>query len=201
MDHDAELQEVTSNGKKATYADLEALPENVVGEIVDGELFAMPRPSLEHSVGTSTLGALLLPAFQLGQGGPGGWWILHEPELHLAEDVLVPDLAGWRSTRLEQPRGAAATVAPDWICEALSPSTATLDRVKKMRIYGRERVGHAWLVDPARRSLEVFAREGDEWRPLGVWSGDDRVRAPPFEALELKLELLWATSAPGGGAG
>mgnify|MGYP000888373224 CR=1 FL=1 len=192
MDHDAELQEVTTRGKRATYADLEALPENVVGELIDGELFAMPRPSLEHAVGTSTLGALLLTAFQLGQGGPGGWWILFEPELHFGEDVLVPDLAGWRSTRLERLSGPAATVAPDWICETLSPSTATLDRVKKMRVYGREGVGHVWLVDPQRRSLEVFVREGAEWRPLGVWSGHDRVCAPPFEALELKLELLWA---------
>lgn len=195
MDHDAELQEVATTGKRATYADLEALPENVVGEIIDGELFAMPRPSLEHAVGTSTLATLLLSAFQLGQGGPGGWWILFEPELHLAEDVLVPDLAGWRSTRLERPSGAAATVAPDWICEVLSPSTVSLDRVKKMRIYGREGVGHAWLVDPQRRSLEVFVLDGDSWRQLGAWSGHDRVRAPPFEALEVKLELLWAASA------
>jgi Uma2 family endonuclease len=194
MDHDADLQEVSTTGKRATYADLEALPENLVGEIVDGELFASPRPSVVHVIGTSTLGALLLPAFQLGRGGPGGWWIADEPELHLTEDVLVPDLAGWRTGRLERPSGVAFTVVPDWICEALSPSTATLDRVRKMRIYGREGVGHAWLVDPLRRTLEVFARDGHDWRPLGVWSGRDRVKAPPFEALELELELLWAAS-------
>ena len=156
---------MSTTGKRATYADLEALPENLVGEIVDGELFASPRPPAEAAVAKSILGALLLPAFHLGRGGPGGWWILDEPELHLAEDVLVPDLAGWRTARFERPSGVAFTVVPDWICEALSPSTATLDRVRKMRSYGREGVGHAWLVDPLRRTLEVFARDGQDWRP------------------------------------
>jgi Uma2 family endonuclease len=195
MDEVATFEDMSGpERKRATYADLAALPENVVGELIDGELFAMPRPSADHSLGTSGLGTLLGAAFQFGLGGPGGWWILDEPELHFGEDVLVPDLAGWRTSRLARPSGPALTVAPDWICEALSPSTAALDRGAKLRVYAREGVAHAWLLDPLGHSLEVYERDGLQWRPLGSWSDQQRVRARPFEQVELFLGLLW----PGG---
>jgi Uma2 family endonuclease len=178
--------------RRATYADLIALPEHLVGEIVDGELVASPRPAARHARAASVLGGTLGPPFDFGQGGPGGWIILYEPELHLSEEVLVPDLAGWRRERMpEMPDEAAFSLAPDWVCEVLSPSTGALDRARKLPIYARERVAHAWLVDPALRTLEVFRREGGGWFLVATFEGDRRVRAEPFDALELDLSLLW----------
>jgi Uma2 family endonuclease len=177
--------------KTATYAELEALPENMVGQIIDGELVAMPRPAMEHSLAATNLLGSLVGPFGQKKGGPGGWWILTEPELHLDSDVLVPDVAGWLRSRLESPSGAYLTVAPDWLCEVLSPSTAQLDRTRKLHIYAREQVGHVWLADPGTRVLEVYERRGEEWLLRLSAGGDARVRAPPFEAVELDLGLLW----------
>lgn len=182
--------------KRATYADVEALPANRVGQLIDGELIALPRPSAEHSLAISALGSDLGAPFGRGRGGPGGWWFLFEPELHLGADVLVPDLAAWRRERLPSPTGPFLAVAPDWICEALSPSTARVDRVEKLRVYAREGVEHVWLLDPAARTLEVLARDGQQWRLLGTWADDERVRAPPFDVLELELAALWAPRPP-----
>ncbi|WP_074949969.1 Uma2 family endonuclease [Myxococcus fulvus] len=181
--------------RPATYEDLLALPEHVVGQIVDGELIVMPRPASPHGRATSRLGGELYGPFERGRGGPGGWFFHDEPELHFRKDVLVPDLAGWRRERMpEIPDVPYFTLAPDWVCEVLSPSTASLDRVRKKRIYAREGVGHVWLVDPKARTLEVFRRDGERWVELGTYSGDERVRAEPFEALELVLSDLWLTS-------
>ena len=130
--------------------------------------------------------------FDRGRGGPGGWRILAEPELHLARDVVVPDLAGWRRERLPRlPDEAYFSVAPDWIGEVLSPSTAALDRVKKLNIYAREQVAHAWLVEPIAQTLEVLRLESGRWVIVGTWAGPAAVRAEPFDALELDLTLLW----------
>jgi Uma2 family endonuclease len=133
--------------------------------------------------------------FHRGRGGPGGWVILDEPELHLGPepDVLVPDLAGWRRTRMpEVPDVPAFTLAPDWVCELLSPSTEAIDRADKMPIYAREGVAHAWLVDPQVRTLEVFELDGASWRLRATYRGDRAVRAVPFDAIELDLAALWA---------
>jgi len=128
--------------RPATYADLQALPEHVVGELISGELHISPRPAAPHTVAASRLGGGLSGPFDEGRGGPGGWIILDEPELHFGEDVLVPDLAGWRRERMPRPpRAAAFTLAPDWVCEVLSPSTAALDRGIKLPVYGREACG------------------------------------------------------------
>jgi Uma2 family endonuclease len=176
--------------KPATYADLEALPEHVVGELIDGELYASPRPASPHTVAASVLGGWLLVTFH--RGGPGGWVVLDEPELHLGQDVLVPDLAGWRRERMPRvPRVAAFTLAPDWVCEVLSPSTSRLDRTAKLPVYAREGVRHVWFVDAEARTLEVFRLEGTRYSPLATHSGTARVRAEPFEALELELAALW----------
>jgi Uma2 family endonuclease len=178
--------------KPATYADLEALPEHVVGELIAGELHVSPRPALPHTVAASRLGGKLVGPFDEGSGGPGGWLILDEPELHFGEDVLVPDLAGWRRERMPRPpRTAALTLAPDWVCEVLSPSTAALDRGIKLPIYARQGVRNIWLMDPEARTLEVFRWEGARYVLLVTHTGLARVRAEPFEALELELSFLW----------
>jgi Uma2 family endonuclease len=183
--------------RPATYDDLLALPDHVVGEIVDGELFVSPRPAPRHAVASSVLGGQIGPPYHSGRGGPGGWWILNEPELHLIRDVLVPDLAGWRRSRLPRiPETAYFTVTPDWVCEVLSPRTARLDRLKKLGVYARDAVGHAWLIDPIARTLEVFGLEGSRWSLLTGYGDDDTVTAEPFEALALDLSLLWVDDQP-----
>lgn len=176
----------------ATYDDLLAVPDHLIAEIVDGDLYASPRPSPKHADAGSGLGGALRGPFDRGRGGPGGWRILFEPELHLGGDVLVPDLAGWRRERLPVlPDGAFFSLAPDWICEVLSPSTAALDRVTKLSVYAREGVSHAWLVDPLARTLEVLRLEAGRWTIVSTWAGLAVLRAQPFEALELDLSLLW----------
>ena len=178
----------------ATYADLEALPVNRVGEIVGGVLHATPRPALPHAAASSALGEELGPPFKRGKGGPGGWIILDEPELHFGDDVLVPDLAGWRRERMPVEPVADTpflSIAPDWVCEVLSPSTARLDRVKKWRSYLRERVKWLWLIDPMGRTLEAYQLEGDQYQSAGTWEAGERARIVPFDALELELDLLW----------
>ena len=181
--------------RRATLADLAAVPDHQIGELVDGELIVSPRPAARHALATSVLGAELGSGFHRppgDAGGPGGWWLLFEPELHLGEDVVVPDLAGWRRERMPRiPDVAAFDLAPDWICEVVSPTTAGLDRVRKMRIYGREQVPCLWLVDPVARTLEAYGLEGDRWTVVVTHAGDVRVRVPPFEALELDLARWW----------
>lgn len=179
--------------RAATYADLEALPPNVVGELVGGELHVSPRPAAKHAAASSQLGGELYGPFGKGRGGPGGWIILDEPELHLGADALVPDLAGWRRARMpELPDVAAFTLAPDWVAEVLSPSTARLDRVGKLPVYAREGVGHVWLIDPVAQTLEVFRLDGARYALVLTAGGDAVVRAEPFDAIELALPALWA---------
>lgn len=176
------------------YAELEALPENLVGEIIDGNLFAQPRPAAPRAVASSCLGADLHGAFQRGRGGPGGWWIIDEPELHFVRDteVLVPDIAGWRRERMRRmPEDQRFEVVPDWVCEILSPSTARKDRVIKMPVYARFGIAYLWLVDPIARTLESFALEDGRWVVTGQFKDDDRVAIPPFEELRLELGSLW----------
>jgi len=179
--------------RRATYDDLVAVPDHLVAEIVNGTLVTSPRPAARHTTASSILGGELGPPFHRGRGGPGGWVILDEPELHLHDDVLVPDLAGWRRERMpEIPDTAAFTLAPDWICEVLSPSTAALDRAEKMPIYARESVTHAWLVDPTAKTLEAYRLERERWLLLGAWRDDATARIAPFDAIELELAALWA---------
>jgi Uma2 family endonuclease len=181
--------------RRATYEDVLRAPPNMIVEVIDGVLHAQPRPALRHVHASSHLGALLGNPFDLGVGGPGGWGIYDWPELHLGDepDILVPDLAGWRRERLaDLPIEAPwISIAPDWICEVLSPSTQAIDRAEKMEIYLRERVGHAWLIDPIARTLEIYRLADAVWQRLAVHHDDALVRAEPFEAFELQLRLLW----------
>jgi Uma2 family endonuclease len=165
----------------------------MVGELIHGVLYAHPRPALPHAAAATALGEELGPPFKRGKGGPGGWVILDEPELHLHEEVLVPDLGGWRRERMpEMPRAAYATLASDWVCEVLSPSTTKVDRGAKLPVYARERVGHVWLVDPIEQYLEVLRLDGDSYRIIATHIEDAKVRAEPFDAIELDLAILWA---------
>ena len=180
--------------RRATYEDVLAAPEHLVAEVIDGELHTQPRPATLHAQATSTLGEELGPPFKRGKGGPGGWILLDEPELHLGSepDVLVPDLAGWRrETMPELPDAPFLTVRPDWLCETLSKSTRARDRVLKMPVYAREGVPHVWLLDPEARSLEVFRLDGETYRLVAAHADDAKVRADPFEAIELELGALW----------
>jgi Uma2 family endonuclease len=178
--------------RRATYADLLTVPEHRIGELINGELFTQPRPAAPHARAASRLGMEVGGPFDRGKGGPGGWVILDEPELHLHGDALVPDLAGWRRERMpEVPDAAAFELAPDWVCEVLSASTQRHDRVRKMRVYAREQVGHVWLVDPAAQTLEVYASNGSAWIRTLSADGVEKVRGAPFDAIELDLALLW----------
>jgi len=184
--------------RPATYADLLAVPDHLVAEILDGELHVSPRPAPRHADASSGLGGALRGPFDRGRGGPGGWRILDEPELHLGADVVVPDLAGWRRERLPVlPEEAYFVVAPDWVCEVISPGTAAIDRVKKLAIYARQHVSHAWLVDPLARTVEVLKLDGGHWTILSTWAGFATVRAQPFEAIDLDLSLLWEDEGAG----
>jgi Uma2 family endonuclease len=177
---------------RATYDDLLGVPPHRVAEIVDGDLHVSPRPASRHALASSRLGSELGGPFDRGRGGPGGWWIIDEPELHFGQDALVPDLAGWRRQRMPDfPDTPFFTLAPDWACEVVSPSTERLDRSKKMPIYAREKVSHLWLLNPALRTLEVYRLAEGGWLLLGTHEGAARVRAEPFDAVELDLAPLW----------
>ena len=179
--------------RRATYEDLEAVPAHLVAEILDGELYASPRPSPLHARAVSSLNGELYGPFDRGRGGPGGWVILVEPELHLDEDALVPDIAGWRRERLPTlPKSSAFELAPDWACEVLSPSTASIDKAEKLPIYARERVSHVWLADPLLQLLEVLRLDGAGYRFIGAWRADEVVQCEPFEALSIRLADLWS---------
>ncbi|MEQ1697721.1 MAG: Uma2 family endonuclease [Hyphomicrobiaceae bacterium] len=176
----------------ATYADIEALPANMIGQIVLGVLHSHPRPAPRHVRASSRLGAELDGPFDRGRGGPGGWIILDEPELHLADHVIVPDLAGWRRERLPRlPETAYFETPPDWVCEVLSPATVRLDRTDKLAAYAEFKVGHCWLVDPVALTLEVFELREGRWTLFGTYKDADPVGAPPFSVHTFPLDVLW----------
>jgi len=179
--------------RRATYENLLRVPAHCVAEIVNGRLVTHPRPAPRHLQASSSLGGELDGPFNKGRGGPGGWWILDEPELHLGPHILVPDLAGWRRTRLPGlPETAWFELAPDWICEVLFPGTAVGDRAEKLPIYAEQGVAHVWLIDPQPRTLEVFENNAGKWRLLTTLNNQDRVSLPPFNAIAFDLSLLWA---------
>lgn len=179
--------------RRSSYQDLLAYPAGTNVELIDGQILALPRPSTPHITGASTLGFLLMGPFQFGRGGPGGWVILDQPELHLASDAIIPDLAGWRRERMPQiPRAPAIELVPDWVCEFLSnDSTAARDRAIKMPLYAARGVRHLWLADTEAHTVEIYRLIDKGWLAVRTFSGDDAIRAEPFEAIELELGLLW----------
>jgi Uma2 family endonuclease len=165
----------------------------VVGEIAFGVLHTHPRPAPRHGLAASVLGAELTTPFHRGHGGPGGWVFIDEPELHLGEHVLVPDIAGWRRERMpELPETAFFETCPDWICEVLSPSTQRFDRTDKLTIYAAFGIGHCWYIDPNARTLEVLALHDGKWLIAATFKDADRVAAPPFEVHPFALDALWS---------
>lgn len=179
--------------RPATYADIDALPPGMIGEIIHGVLYTQPRPSPRQSFSTSSLGDELVGPFQKGRGGPGGWIILDEPEIRLGPHTLVPDMAGWRRERMPKlPDTQQIEIVPSWICEFLSPRTEKRDRGEKRTIYATYGVDHYWLVDPRLRSLEVMQRQDKNWLSIGYFTDGDQVPAPPFDAITFDLGLIWA---------
>lgn len=180
------------------YAELAALPEHLTGEIINGCLYTQPRPTNPHALASSGLGMDIGSAYHRGRGGPGGWWILDEPEIHFIRDteVLVPDLAGWRRERLPRlPKDHRIEVVPDWVCEILSPSTARKDRMTKMPVYARYGVSYLWLVDPLARTLEAFALREGCWTVIGLFQEQEIVSVEPFHEIGLELGALWETAS------
>lgn len=183
--------------RPATYQDVLDAPPNMVAEIARGRLHLQPRPAPRHARAASILGSELIGPFDRGRGGPGGWWILFEPELHLGPDILVPDIAGWRRETLPAiPDGAFFEAAPDWVCEVLSPGTRRLDLTEKRAIYGASGIGHLWLVDPLARTLEAFALEAfaledSRWVLAASVADDAEVALAPFAAVSVPLAALW----------
>ena len=185
-------QEESPAPGRATYQDVLDAPPHRVAEIVDGTLHTHPRPAIPHARASSSLGVKIGGPFDNDPGGPGGWWIVDEPELHFDEDILVPDLAGWRRERMPKlPDTAYITLAPDWVCEVLSPSTRKLDLYGKRPVYAREGVAHLWLVDPLARTLEAFELREGEWALIATAANDDPVGIPPFDAVTFSLADLW----------
>lgn len=181
-------------GRPATLADLEALPANVKGEILDGELYVMPRPRSRHAHIETLIGSDIGSAYERKRGGPGGWWILVEPGIELPGSPEVsPDLAGWRRERLPVlPIEESIRVVPDWVCEILSPTTRGYDQLIKRAFYARAAVSWAWYVDPDARTLVASRLENGRWVELGVWGDDQSARVEPFEEVELQLGEWWA---------
>ncbi|MCL2823567.1 MAG: Uma2 family endonuclease [Polyangiaceae bacterium] len=181
---------------KTTYNDLMRVPEHLVAEIIDGVLYSQPRPAPRHSRTSFALMGHLAGPFDFGINGPGGWIILNGPELHLGSDVIVSDIAGWRCERMvDVPESSFVDIAPDWVCEILSPRTQTLDRTRKMVIYAREGVKNTWLVDPIEQTQEVYRLHTEGWLRVAMYHGDAVVRAVPFDAIEIKLATLWWVSS------
>ena len=178
--------------RQATYQDVLDAPPHMVAQIVDGKLYTFPRPAAPHAEACSELLTTIRPPFQKGRGGPGGWIILFEPELHLGKAVLVPDIAGWRRERMQVvPDVKFFELAPDWICEVLSPTTRGLDLGRKREIYAKEGVSYLWLVDPDEQSLEAFELRDSEWSMIDRLCQDAQVSLPPFEAISFNLGDLW----------
>ncbi len=185
----------TAHAEESLYKQLLQLPDNLVAEIINGRLHTQPRPAGPHTLAASSLEMQIGPPYHRGRDGPGGWWILVEPEVHFIRDteVLVPDIAGWRRERMPSvPRDQRFEVVPDWVCEVLSPSTARIDRIEKMPVYAHYGVPYLWLVDPLARTLEAYTLENGRWVVMGLYGNETETTIPPFGDIPLALTDLWA---------
>jgi hypothetical protein len=179
--------------RRATYQDVIDAPEHMVAEIIGGELRLSNRPTGPALAVAGAIRDELGPPFGRGRGGPGGWLILNEPELHLGDEIVVPDRAAWRRDRMPVvPDAPFITVPPDWVCEVLSKATEKADRAEKLPIYASCGVQHAWLVHPRWRTVEVFRHCDGKWLAVAVHKDAERARIEPFDAVELDLAMLWA---------
>ncbi len=183
----------TPANRSAAYEDLFDLPDNVVGEILAGEIVTHPWPSPRHSLAALSLGGLIIDRFDRNStDGPGGWWILAEPECHLNADVVVPDIVGWRQTTMPDfPDTAWIDIAPDWVCEIVSSSTQKYDRSTKREIYAREQVSHYWIVDPVDKLIEVLALQDGLWMLKHTVKDNVTATLEPFDEVPFELSRLW----------
>ena len=189
--------------KPASYADLAALPETVVGELLNGELFVTPRPRPRHGVVATELVAALRGAGVPDRRHTDGWHLIIEPELRLfpgTDQIAVPDLAGWRvaDVAILPPDEIPLEIVPSWVCEISSPSTARLDRAVKLPLYAEARVQWAWMIDPVARLLEIYQNTTDarhsssgRWLLIGSFANDASISVPPFDQVTLDLSVLW----------
>ncbi len=183
--------------KTATYSDLEAVPSHLVAEIIFGALETHPRPVPRHVLAGDELSGTLRGPFRLGEGGPGGWIFMTEPELHLGSHVVVPDIAGWRRGRLNAlPTTAYIETAPDWVCEILSPATARLDKGPKRQVHADFDVAFLWLLDPDSRILDAYQLTSGRWLLLGTAVGGGPISLPPFDAISFSLDSLFPLDPP-----
>jgi Uma2 family endonuclease len=183
--------------KRATYADVEAAPEHVIAEILDGELVTQPRPTARHNAAATNLLLKLGGPFQARNGGQGGWILFFETEVKFGENLLVPDISGWRVERFTgYPETNYFTIRPDFVCEVLSASTEGRDRTVKRRIYADAGVPYLWLLDPRQQVLESFELVNGEWTLKGTWRSDENVRAVPFDSISFRLADLWPLDKP-----
>jgi len=185
--------------KPTLYEYLEALPEGMIGEILNGQLHAQSRPSNRHAHAASRVDRSIGRGYGDGIDGPGGWWIIAEPEVHFVYnvEVAVPDLAGWRRERMPYlPEGHRIEVVPDWVCEILSSSTASRDREVKMPLYAHYGVRYAWLIDPVKHTLEIYRLDAGAWVESGRFADADQVVAPPFETVSIDLGTFWPPHGP-----
>jgi Uma2 family endonuclease len=180
---------------KATYEALVGLPEGVRAEVIGGQVDVAPSPLPEHGRAQRAIGRFIGGPYDDDheRGGHGGWWILPEVDVRLGpHDIVRPDIAGWRRERLPSPWGQRPLdVAPDWVCEIISPSNAAHDRVTKRRLYASYAVPYYWLVDPLARTLEALRLDNGVWLELGVWGHGDIARIEPFATVELDISRLF----------
>jgi len=175
-----------------TLADLDALPRGIKGEIIEGVLYTMTRPRSRHQRTGAMIVSALSGPFDLGQRGPGGWWILPEPGIELPNTPeIAPDLAGWRRERLPVLPEDALTVVPDWVCEILSPTTRRHNLLVKKPYYAKVGVPHHWIVDPVERTVTAYRLESGRWLELGVYRDNHEARIEPFDAVPLDITSWW----------
>lgn len=194
---------MTSAAKRAaTLEEFLAIPgSDRFHELVDGEIVRKADPSGEHGSSQSGVIGWIQWPFQRppGRGGPGGWWFATEVEVLLAtSDVVRPDIAGWRRESVpERPTGFPVEHRPDWICEVLSPSNASHDRVRKLGIYHRAEVPFYWIVDPREETLAVMQWSKPGYVTVLAARRGDTVRATPFEAIEIEVGTLFGDDPSG----
>ena len=184
-----------ANLRPATREDLESLPDDVIGEIIDGTLYTSPRPRSLHTRVMSEVHSVVHSAYDAARSGPGGWWIQVEPGIVLpGAPELVPDVAGWRRPSLPTLPDLMDRV-PNWVCEILSPSTRWLDLKKKRPYYASIGVEYMWLIDPATQTLTISKNTNGQWTELGSYVADEKIRAEPFDGIEIDLSSWWRMTA------
>jgi Uma2 family endonuclease len=183
-----------SKGLPKTVQDWLALPADARMELVDGEFVEKAAPTFEHGVAQGqTVGALAGPFTRRvgGPAGPGGWWLATEVDIVLDGRVYRPDISGWRRERIGGPlKERPVAVRPDWICEIVSDTNRAHDTVTKLRRYHQASVPHYWIIDQLDGTLTVHRHTADGYLVALRATAGERVRAEPFDAVELHVAVL-----------